>query len=220
MMADLSVNFAGIKSPNPFWLASAPPTAQDGSVFALRFVPLEPSLPKNAAVKTLLDDYQRKVGLLNLAWAKKHGRDCPRAQGEQATFTGNEACRSCHAEAFSVWEGSKHSGAYQTLLKLGRQYDLNCIGCHVTGYDRPGGVCRVDKVEERASVGCESCHGPGSIHSDGGDPASIVAKPGKDNCVRCHNPENSPHFDFASFLPQILGPGHGGQKSSTPSERR
>ncbi|WP_239669715.1 hypothetical protein, partial [Pseudomonas aeruginosa] len=26
MMADLSIEFAGIKSPNPFWLASAPPT--------------------------------------------------------------------------------------------------------------------------------------------------------------------------------------------------
>src|SRR5882724_6776779 len=25
-MADLTINFAGIKSPNPFWLASAPPT--------------------------------------------------------------------------------------------------------------------------------------------------------------------------------------------------
>src|SRR2546422_10875861 len=25
-MADLSTSFAGIKSPNPFWLASAPPT--------------------------------------------------------------------------------------------------------------------------------------------------------------------------------------------------
>jgi dihydropyrimidine dehydrogenase (NAD+) subunit PreA len=25
-MADLSTNFLGIKSPNPFWLASAPPT--------------------------------------------------------------------------------------------------------------------------------------------------------------------------------------------------
>ena len=24
-MADLSIDFAGIKSPNPFWLASAPP---------------------------------------------------------------------------------------------------------------------------------------------------------------------------------------------------
>jgi hypothetical protein len=26
IMADLRINFAGIKSPNPFWLASAPPT--------------------------------------------------------------------------------------------------------------------------------------------------------------------------------------------------
>ena len=25
-MADLSINFAGIRSPNPFWLASAPPS--------------------------------------------------------------------------------------------------------------------------------------------------------------------------------------------------
>src|SRR3990167_5883177 len=25
-MADLSIEFAGIKAPNPFWLASAPPT--------------------------------------------------------------------------------------------------------------------------------------------------------------------------------------------------
>src|SRR5690606_3111141 len=25
-MADLSINFAGVRSPNPFWLASAPPT--------------------------------------------------------------------------------------------------------------------------------------------------------------------------------------------------
>lgn len=25
-MADLSINFAGIKAPNPFWLASGPPT--------------------------------------------------------------------------------------------------------------------------------------------------------------------------------------------------
>jgi dihydroorotate dehydrogenase len=25
-MADLKINFAGIRSPNPFWLASAPPT--------------------------------------------------------------------------------------------------------------------------------------------------------------------------------------------------
>ncbi len=31
-MADLSINFAGIKSPNPFWLASAPPTNSSGQI--------------------------------------------------------------------------------------------------------------------------------------------------------------------------------------------
>src|SRR5277367_6329555 len=31
-MADLRTNFAGIQSPNPFWLASAPPTNTGGQV--------------------------------------------------------------------------------------------------------------------------------------------------------------------------------------------
>ncbi|MBF0890953.1 NAD-dependent dihydropyrimidine dehydrogenase subunit PreA [Gluconobacter sp. LMG 1744] len=31
-MADLSINFAGIRSPNPFWLASAPPTDKEYNV--------------------------------------------------------------------------------------------------------------------------------------------------------------------------------------------
>ena len=31
-MADLATNFLGIKSPNPFWLASAPPTDKEYNV--------------------------------------------------------------------------------------------------------------------------------------------------------------------------------------------
>src|ERR1700728_4682382 len=31
-MADLRTNFAGIRSPNPFWLASAPPTDKEYNV--------------------------------------------------------------------------------------------------------------------------------------------------------------------------------------------
>jgi dihydropyrimidine dehydrogenase (NAD+) subunit PreA len=31
-MADLSIDFAGIKAPNPFWLASAPPTNSGAQV--------------------------------------------------------------------------------------------------------------------------------------------------------------------------------------------
>jgi dihydroorotate dehydrogenase len=35
-MADLSSTFVGIKSPNPFWLASAPPTDKEYNVRTAR----------------------------------------------------------------------------------------------------------------------------------------------------------------------------------------
>jgi len=194
--------------------ATALPSAE-GNAFAVRFIPLEPTLPSNPEVKALIDRYQREVGKLNLAWARKHGKDCPRPEPGEAAYVGNEACRECHADAFPVWQKSKHAHAYQTLADQGRQYDLSCIGCHVIGYGKPGGVCRIDRVEGRKDVGCENCHGPGSIHSDNPDSQNILAKPGKADCVRCHNPENSSHFDFSTYLPQILGPGHGARLTST-----
>ena len=35
-MGDLTTNFAGIQSPNPFWLASAPPTNTGDQVMRAR----------------------------------------------------------------------------------------------------------------------------------------------------------------------------------------
>jgi len=35
-MVDLTSNFLGIKSPNPFWLASAPPTDKETNVEKIR----------------------------------------------------------------------------------------------------------------------------------------------------------------------------------------
>jgi predicted CXXCH cytochrome family protein len=67
----------------------------------------------------------------------------------------------------------------------------------------------VDRVEARKNVGCEACHGPGSLHADDPSTSNILRAPARQVCVGCHNPENSPHFDFALYLPQILGPGHG-----------
>jgi hypothetical protein len=195
-------------------IASAPLPDAAGNVFAVRFIPLEPTMPSNPEVKALVDRYDREVGLLNLAWARKHGRDCPRAVPGQAAYVGNDACRGCHDDAFPVWEASKHAHAYQTLTDRGRQYDVSCIGCHIIGYDKPGGVCRIDRVNGRKGVGCESCHGPGSVHSDEPQEQNILAKPAKADCVHCHNPENSSHFDFSTYLPQILGPGHGGKTNA------
>jgi hypothetical protein len=181
----------------------------DRNAFSLRFVPLESTLPSDPTVQRLVEAYDRDVGKLNLEWAKAHGEDCRKPEGTEPSFAGNGACVDCHEESFGVWKASKHAHAYDTLEQLGKQYHLDCVGCHVTGHERPGGVCRVDKVAGREDVGCESCHGPGSKHV--ADPSADNVRKGNDPavCMSCHNVENSPHFDFARYLPRVLGPGHG-----------
>jgi hypothetical protein len=180
-----------------------------GNAFSVQFLPLESTFPSDPEVQKVVATYDGQVGQLNLAWAKEHGEDCPAAPKGKPAFVGNEACRDCHEETFAVWDASKHAHAYATLVEGKKQFDLECVRCHVTGADLPGGVCRVDKVEGRKDVGCESCHGPGSQHVTDPATTNVLARPSAEGCVGCHNPENSPHFDFALYLPKILGPGHG-----------
>ncbi|MGA9522420.1 MAG: multiheme c-type cytochrome [Myxococcaceae bacterium] len=189
--------------------AKEAPTATGKNAFSIRFIPLEATLPSDDEARAIVTAYDRDVGKLNLSWARKHGRDCPSPTPGRAAFVGSNACRTCHAPAFPVWEKSKHAHAYETLEAQGKQYHLDCIGCHVTGINKPGGVCRIDKVEGREHVGCESCHGPGSLHAKAPGKRNISRANTPDACVGCHDPENSPHFEFRTYLPQILGPGHG-----------
>ncbi len=190
--------------------ASEPPESPKGERgFAVRFLPLESSFPEDAEVKALVDAYDRDVGEMNLAAAKKSGKDCPAPAKGVAGYVGNAVCQDCHDEAMPVWLGSKHSHGYETLVKVNKQYHLDCIGCHVTGWQAPGGVCRIDKTAGREGIGCESCHGPGSIHSDDSNPKTIGKGSDPKVCVGCHDRENSPHFDFDKYVAQIVGKGHG-----------
>ena len=100
-----------------------------------------------------------------------------------------------------------------------KQFSLDCIRCHVTGWQQPGGVCRIDKTEfggagvsghgvGRRDVQCESCHGPGSEHA-ADPPEHIQVDVTAPMCMRCHEAANSPHFDYGRYRPYIVGPGHG-----------
>ncbi|MET0406674.1 MAG: cytochrome c family protein [Cystobacter sp.] len=181
----------------------------DSDTFTVRFVPLESTLPSDPAAEAVVRTYDADVGKMNLEWARLHGQDCPAPARGESAFVGNAVCAGCHEESFPVYEASKHPHAWKTLEDQGKQFHLNCTGCHVTGWERPGGVCRLDKVAGRESVGCESCHGPGSRHAEDPSPDNVIARPDEAVCVTCHNRENSPHFDFATYLPRVLGPGHG-----------
>ena len=193
------------------------PVPKTGNAAALRFVPLETSFERLPAATAFITAYDRDVGELNLAWAREHGVECPEPAPGKPSYVGTEVCRACHQQAFPQWQASKHARAYDSLVEKGKNNHLDCVGCHLTAWKEPGGVCRLDEVEGKTSVGCEMCHGPGSSHASLPVKTTIIRPSSAATCVGCHDRENSPHFDFEKYLPQILGPGHGQPPPAPPS---
>jgi hypothetical protein len=152
---------------------------------------------------------------------------------ENVRYAGAVACGGCHAAALAFWRTTAHARALDTLKKVKRDRDPTCVGCHVTGYLRPGGTGDIRLATARLrDVGCEACHGPGVDHVAEGDhvaeedgkPARVAsAKPAtapmggmprqvpSSVCLGCHTPDQTNgDFDYPRFLKAILGPGHGG----------
>ncbi|MGR3219481.1 MAG: multiheme c-type cytochrome, partial [Candidatus Anammoxibacter sp.] len=123
-------------------------------------------------------------------------------QSEQ--YTGNLICGSCHTKIFVDWKKTRHSMAYETLQKDGDQFDPECVKCHVVGFDYSTGFKSIDKTLNLKGVGCESCHGVGSIHV--ADTTIPYKNDYKKECAKCHDPENSPHFEYASYWKKIKHP--------------
>lgn len=191
-------------------LAATPtPTPEDRSSAVARLIPLESTVAREPKVAAIEAAYDRDVGLLNLAWAKEHGTSCPAATPEKPGIVGSAKCITCHHEEGEVWRQTKHPQAYTALTAVGKENHLDCVACHVTGWQQPQGVCRIDQTVGRTEVGCESCHGPGSAHAEAPTKQNIRAEVASATCTQCHDRENSPHFDFETWLPKVLGPGHG-----------
>jgi hypothetical protein len=181
-----------------------------GSYFTLAMVRISKKLACDAAVQTAKSDYAKAAGTANVKAAAARP-PIPVPPGK-ATYVGAEACGDCHGAAVDFWSKTRHAHAFATLEQSGKQLDYECIGCHVTGWDEPGGSTMA-KNDALRNVQCEACHGPGSIHVDkeGQEkPLAIVAQPPHDLCAdRCHTPQHSDTFQRDAYLRDILGPGHG-----------
>lgn len=189
--------------------ANALPT--QGNFFRARVVQIDDQLPKLPAVEQRIATYFREVNEHNrVEYASLRA---PEAPAGTAHYIGNVECQDCHQEAYDVWARTPHAHAYHTLEVVSKNFNLSCVGCHVTGYRQPGGS-EVVQNEGLRDVGCESCHGPGSLHAlaRGHDQrvATIRRTVNGDFCAReCHTHEHSDQFNFERYLPHILGPGHG-----------
>ena len=181
-----------------------------GSYFTLEQVRIHKALACNAQVQDAISAFFRQSGEANVKAAAKVAVSPP-PRG-QASYTGTESCTDCHADQVAFWKKTVHATAWQTLVDRGQQFDLDCIGCHVTGWDRPGGsnLGHNDKLRD---VQCETCHGPGSIHVARGGlekPFAIKRGPDSDLCAsQCHTREHSDTFQLEAYLRDVVGPGHG-----------
>ncbi len=196
----VSKQLAALKEP-------APP--KQGSYFRYALEEVKQSAGEEPKVEKKLLAYFKRVNEYNRDAFKDRK---PREPAEGASrYIGVNACAVCHAEAYRFWKKTGHAGAYKTLVDEHKQFNLDCVGCHVTGYEKPGGstVTHVDKLE---NVGCENCHGPGSRHVD--DPQNkelMRLSPERSLCAtECHHvPHVSKTWSVDGAWKQIVGPGHG-----------
>jgi hypothetical protein len=99
------------------------------------------------------------------------------ASAEPPSFVGAKKCKACHLKQFQSWEQTKMAKSFdllragvaaeaKTKAKLDPKKDYThdevCLGCHTTGFGKPGGFVSLEKTPDLVGVQCESCHGPGS----------------------------------------------------------
>jgi hypothetical protein len=190
-------------------------TPPSGSSYLVRRVEVRESLGKDPAIETRLEEYYRKVNQHNrTAFADHLPAQVPAGA---SGYVGQGECITCHAEEHAFWLTTQHAHAYETLSKQHKQFNLDCVGCHVTGYEEPGGST-VAHVEKLMDVQCEVCHGPGSRHvTNPAERSWIIGHPDLKACAsRCHHPPHvKPDWSAEQALLKVIGPGHG--KPSAPA---
>jgi hypothetical protein len=180
---------------------------RSGSFFRYAVKEVRTSLGRDESLRAKLAGYYRTVNEHNRAAFADRVPPLP-APG-QASYVGVRVCAGCHASASVYWETTRHAHAYATLSLENKQFNLDCVSCHVTGYEQPGGssVTHVGLLE---NVQCEVCHGPGSAHAKHPERFGPPNKhPKEDLCVTCHRPPHVEQFDAKTKMSDILGPGHG-----------
>ena len=174
--------------------------------------PITKDLPDDSQVSQQIEAYQSRLKKLNLSAA---GEVVPVGKNGNG-YAGVSECEMCHPMAVKFWKTTKHAQAWKTLEDANKTYDVDCVSCHVAGFLKPGGSAlgHTDKLKD---VQCEACHGPSGKHAErGGGEAWTKRSVPATTCQKCHNKHHSPNFNYETYLPKVLGPGHGLPLPETP----
>jgi hypothetical protein len=177
---------------------------------------------KHNPLHGLMEDYAREVKEKDYLAQYIQMKHPLQVDYPEARYVGSEKCKKCHELAYTIWDESAHRHAHDTLVHKAkrpsnRQFDGECIVCHVTGFGYKTGFTKEKDTPHLKDVGCESCHGPGSLHvkdqnnkqfqaalnpwrrKPGGEDPKVLANRIDQMCVTCHDLDNSVHFKFEEY---------------------
>ncbi len=163
--------------------------------FEQKMVPLGSKIALDPEMVQLYEEYNKEVEDLFFASLSER-------KGKKLTvFATDKVCKTCHPKIHTTWEQSRHGHAYNTLRKINKAFDPECLICHVVGWNEPGGfVSEIDTPDLR-NVQCEVCHGPALEHASA--PAPGFGQDAKQACKKCHVKNHSPRFNFNKYWDTI-----------------
>ncbi|MEY2930059.1 MAG: hypothetical protein RL033_808 [Pseudomonadota bacterium] len=187
-----------------------------GSVFRYRLLEVRENAGAEPNVARRMSEYYQQVNTRNRE-AFKDRLPTPAAPGT-AYYLGSTTCANCHEDADTFWRTTQHSRAYRTLETQFKEFNLDCVSCHVTGYDRPGGST-VTHAAKLQNVQCESCHGPGSLHVENPGANGLIRRvPEPSTCRGCHHaPHVADDWSHEQAWSHIVGSGHGAGATPPPT---
>jgi 5-methylcytosine-specific restriction endonuclease McrA len=114
-----------------------------------------------------------------------------------------EACGKCHPAEYKQWLTTRHARAYESIRKVKRQDDPECLLCHTVGLGRAGGFVSMAQTPALGRVTCQGCHAVTADHADKGVKPEPRINVNSRVCMSCHGPVQSPDFDYFVYKPRI-----------------
>ena len=169
--------------------------SQGEKSFAPKMVPMGSKISLDPEMVKLYDNYNKEVEDLFFASLAE------RKKTKKNVFATAKTCKTCHPKIHQTWKQSRHGSAYNTLRKINKAFDPECLVCHVVGLNEPGGFISEIDTPDLMNVQCEICHGPALKHSKA--PTAGFGKEAKQACKKCHVKNHSPRFDFEKYWEKI-----------------
>ncbi len=177
-------------------------------------IALDESIPPDREVERIIAGYREELKKRKFVIATPEPAGADR-------YAGPGACKACHPAEYKNWSETAHSGAYQSLVKTGDQFDPECLPCHTTGYGYSTGYNNTGASPALRDVTCESCHGRGGAHAFGSKTGcflhvttTVRRAVSEDVCRGCHDDYNSPKFEYEQY--KAKGGAHRGAVAPHP----